>query len=63
MATAAGIVSVVVGVAAALLLYEATVRAPRTDQRDDSKRRDRLRTLGLLASIVAVAAAYIAAIW
>jgi hypothetical protein len=63
MATAVGIVSVAVGFAAALLLYEATVSAPRTDQRDDSKRRDRLRSLGLLAAIVAVAAAYIAAIW
>ena len=63
MATAAGIVSVVVGFAAALLLYEAAISAPRTDQRDDGKRHERLRSLGLLAAIVAMAAAYIAAIW
>jgi hypothetical protein len=62
MATAAGIVSIVVGFAAALLLYEATVAAPRNDRRDDNKRRDHLRTLGLVAAIVAVAAAYLAAI-
>jgi hypothetical protein len=63
MATVAAIVSVAMGFTAALLIYEATVPAPRNDRRDDGKRRGRLRTLGLLAAIVATAAAYIAAIW
>ena len=63
MAIAAGIVTVVMGFAAAFLLYEATVPSSRNDRRDDSRRRERLRTLGFWAAIVAVAAAYIAAIW
>jgi ABC-type Fe3+ transport system permease subunit len=62
MALAAGIVTVVMGFVAAVLLYEATVPAPRNDKRDDRKRRERLRTLGLLAAIVAIAAAYVVAI-
>jgi hypothetical protein len=63
MATAAGIVTVVMGFVAAYLLYEAIAPAPRNDKRDRTMRRERLRTLGVLAALVAVVAAYVAAIW
>ena len=62
MATVAGIITVIMGFTAALLLYEATAPAPRNDRRQDGERRGRLRTLGILAAIVAVVAAYVAAI-
>jgi hypothetical protein len=63
MATAAGIVTVVMGFVAAYLLYEAIAPAPRNDKRDHWRRRERLRTYGILAAIAAVASAYVAAIW
>ena len=62
MATTAGIITVIMGFTAALLLYEATAQAPRNDRRDDGERRGRLRKLGILAAIVAVIAAYVAAL-
>ena len=62
MATAAGIITVIMGFTAALLLYEATAQASRNDRRQDGERRNRLRRLGILAAIVAVIAAYVAAL-
>ena len=62
MATVAGVISVVMGFAAALLLYEATAAKPRHERRQDSDRRDRMRRIGVIAAIVAVVAAYVAAL-
>jgi hypothetical protein len=62
MATIAGVISVVLGFAAALLLYEATVAKPRHEHPREGDRRARMRRLGIIAAVVAVAAAYVAAL-
>jgi hypothetical protein len=62
MATVAGVISVVLGFAAALLLYEATVAKPRHERPQDGDRRARMRKLGIIAAVVAVVAAYVAAL-
>jgi hypothetical protein len=62
MATLAGIVAVVTGFSAALLLYEATLRDARNVRRMDVQRRAQMRKWGLVAAAVAVIAAYVAAV-
>jgi hypothetical protein len=62
MAIVASIIAVVMGFAAALLLYEATAQVPRDGRPAEGGRRDRLRRLGFGAAAVAVVAAYVAAL-
>ena len=63
MATVAGVVTVVMGFAAALLLYEATATKPRHEEgRQAGERRAMMRKYGIVAAVVAVIAAYVAAL-
>ena len=71
MATVASIVTIVMAFSAAMLLFNATVTPSRNKRREDGQildedaYRDRqrtMRTLGLAAAVVAVIAAYVAAI-
>jgi len=70
MATVASIVTVVMGFASALLLFEATSGHPHDKRSQDAQTRDqlayqerqrRMRAWGISAAIVAVIAAYVAA--